>query len=509
LFRVKLFAAALLACSTALSYTRLVVLEGHEATGRFGEAVCGLDFNHDGLADVFVGEPGWNKVYCYFGSAPFDTIPDLVFKGTAGTKFGNCLTSIGDVNSDGIQDIAIGAPRDNAGGANAGRVYVYFGSTNPDATPDIILTGHERSGRFGTSISGGCDVNQDSGIDILVGASGEQHAYLFLGGTALDTIPDLTLHDGNGDYFGGAVALLGDVNRDTFADMLVGDYRHSGGGLHFGGCFLYLGSNPPDPGLDTLWNGEENYRQIGVTVAGPGDLNGDGFDDLCFGASYTSKVGIYFGAASISPEPDLLLSGQRFFGSWIAGSQDINGDCYSDLVIGADGDDCGNPSGPGYASLFLGGNPMSTTPDTVLAGENEGDMFGSCVCFCGDINNDRRIEFCIGAPGHDTQGPNAGRAYIFTSSYTGIENRPAKNPHLYLLSCTIVRQDRMPHIKYQIPSGHKARLILIDASGRTVLTRKIRSQSGTIILTELATGVYNLVLQTGNTTTRTKFVLVK
>jgi hypothetical protein len=437
--RLRVLAGVLLAGTLVSGYTLVAEISGREVFGRFGDAVCGLDFNHDGRSDIVVGEPGWNNVYIFLGGAPFDTAPDLVFRGTAGTYFGSCLAPIGDLNGDGIDDLAIGAPRDNTGGAAAGRVFIHFGSSNPDTIADMTLTGHVAAGRFGQAIDGGFDVNGDSGTDLLVGAPGDQHAYLFLGGDRLDTLPDLTLRAGNGDYFGGAVALFGGEPLDTLADILVGDYRHSGSILHGGGVFLYRGADPPDPGLDQVWEGDEQNRQLGVTLCGPGDLNGDSRADLAFGGSYTATVDLHWGDTAVSGPPDLRLTGQRRFGSWIAGRADANADGFADLLVGADGDDLGVPTGPGYAYLFLGGDSMSATPDTVLAGEADEDMFGSCLAFCGDVNDDDRVEFAVGAPGHDSRGSNAGRVYVYSSDWTGIAAPPEPTPSTVLRATPVFR----------------------------------------------------------------------
>jgi hypothetical protein len=503
-----------LVCSINLGFSQIAVLDGHEASGKFGYAVTGqIDFNDDGLNDVVVGEPGWNKVYLYFGNIPFDTTPDLIFKGIPGTQFGNCLASIGDINGDSIDDLAIGAPRDNSGGTNAGRVYIYFGSVDPDTTADFILTGHVSSGRFGTSISGGYDVNRDTGMDILVGAPGDCKAFLFLGGTVLDTIPDLTLRDGNGDYYGLAVALLGDVNGDTFSDILVGDYRHSGSILHGGGCFLYFGGNPPDPNVDLTWEGDEQNRQLGISVAALGDLNGDGLNDIGLGASMTDKVHIHFGNQNIGQPPDIVLQGHDWFGCWIAGQGNINDDEYDDLIVGADGDDYGTPYGPGYAFLFLGGNPMSTTPDTILSGETEGDMFGSCVTFCGDINNDQYSEFCIGAPGHDTRGLNAGRAYIFSSSYTGVDEsqKPdiAKCSNLRFTHGNVFRANQSQSFEYKLLQNDEAQIIVVNPIGQIMLHRKIHNQFSTIPLPVFPAGVYNLIIKDQKEIVSKRFIVIE
>ncbi|UCG43274.1 MAG: FG-GAP repeat protein, partial [candidate division WOR-3 bacterium] len=448
--RLRVLAGVLLAGTLVSGYTLLATLSGREVFGRFGDAVCGLDFNNDGHSDVFVAEPGWNRVWCFFGSPGFDTTPDLLFRGSAGTRFGYCLAATGDINADGIADLAIGAPRDNSGGPGAGRVYVHFGSGTPDTVPDLIITGHSQGGRLGASVAGSFDVNADSWTDLVVGAPGEQYAYVFLGGPLLDTIPDLNLWDGNGDYYGGAVCLLGDVTDDSIGDILVGDYRHSGPILHGGGCFLYHGSDPPDPQLDQLWEGNEQNRQLGVTVCAPGDINGDSINDLAFGGSYTATVDLHWGGSTIDTGPDVRLRGNQRFGSWIHGGYDVNDDGFSDLLVGADGDEYGVPNGPGYAYLFLGGDPMSTSPDTVLVGDDTGDMFGSCLAFLGDINDDRSIEFIVGAPGHNSPGQNAGRAYIWSTPWTAVKDKDkvartkAKPRVQTIISDRILRLPSMP-----------------------------------------------------------------
>ncbi|MEO0115057.1 MAG: FG-GAP-like repeat-containing protein [candidate division WOR-3 bacterium] len=479
---------------------QIAILDGHETGGKFGYAVASrIDFNADGLADVVVGEPGWNKVYLYFGNTSFDTTPDLIFVGTPGTQFGSCLAVLGDINGDGIDDLAIGAPRDNSGGSNAGRVYVYFGSEDPDTTADFILTGHINSGRFGTNIGGGFDINRDEGMDILIGAPADCKAYLFLGGTGLDTIPDLILHDGNGDYYGQAVALLGDVNGDTFGEMLVGDYRHTGSILHDGGCFLYFGGNPPDPNVDIIWEGDEQNRQLGISVAALGDLNGDGLNDIGLGASMTNKVHIHFGSNNIGQPPDIVLQGHDWFGCWIAGQGNINGDEYDDLIVGADGDEYGIPYGPGYAFLFLGGNPMSPIPDTILVGETEGDMFGSCASFCGDINNDQHIEFCIGAPGNDARGLNAGRVYIYSSFNTNLNESGksdiTKSSNFRLRQGNAIRAKQSLPFEYELPQSDKAQILVLNAIGQIVFQQEIHSSVGTITVPVLPAGVYNLIIR--------------
>jgi hypothetical protein len=125
--------------------------------GFFGEAVNDFfginvasagDVNGDGYPDILIGAyhnsaAGTNagRAYVYFGGPGVDSAPDLIMTGeAAGDTFGQEVAA-GDFNHDGYSDIVIGALRNDAGGADAGRVYIYFGGSNMDATADLVITG--------------------------------------------------------------------------------------------------------------------------------------------------------------------------------------------------------------------------------------------------------------------------------------------------------------------------------------------------------------------------------
>ena len=154
------------------------------------------------------------------------------------------------------------------------------------------------------------------------------------------------------------------------------------------------------------WSGEEAGEQFGVAVAMGGDANGDGWADLAVGASANDeagqsagKVSIYFGRASPNATPDVVLHGepQSFFGSAVAWVGDVNGDGFDDLLVGAFRDSEAGADA-GKAALFLGGDPMATTPALVLQGPGPGAYFGRAVAAAGDLDGDGYADFAIGAP---------------------------------------------------------------------------------------------------------------
>ena len=167
------------------------------------------DVNGDGWSDVLVGAP-YNdatgatagRAYVFLGGAAPDATVDLTLSGAAaGDLFGFSVAEAGDVNADGFAEFVVAAPDLDAGGANSGRAYVFFGAAAPDATADWILTGAAAT-RLGTSVDGAGDVNGDGFADLVVGAEGTGlgRVDVFLGAAAPDPAPDATAYgrwDGN------------------------------------------------------------------------------------------------------------------------------------------------------------------------------------------------------------------------------------------------------------------------------------------------------------------------
>ncbi|XP_074989855.1 integrin alpha-7 isoform X3 [Calonectris borealis] len=161
------------------SANRLVpeaVLPGQQLTSAFGYAVAVLDLNSDGWMDLVVGAPHFferkeeigGAAYVYINPAGrWDSATPLRLNGTRGSMFGIALSTAGDLNQDGFEDLAVGAPFDGAG-----KVYIYHGSNlGIVAKPAQVLDG-EGVGvtAFGYSLSGGLDVDGNLYPDLLVGS---------------------------------------------------------------------------------------------------------------------------------------------------------------------------------------------------------------------------------------------------------------------------------------------------------------------------------------------------
>lgn len=170
-------------------------LEGNPTvtfTGRFDYDWFGVsvssagDFNNDGYADVIVGAPGYDngmdtnvgRAAIYYGNDFYwmDAYADRVLDGEdTGDQFGASVSNAGDVDNDGYDDVVVGAPFNDAGGSNAGRAYIYYGTTGviTYAREDVYMTGRFVSSageQLGFSVAGGGDVNNDNYDDVVTGA---------------------------------------------------------------------------------------------------------------------------------------------------------------------------------------------------------------------------------------------------------------------------------------------------------------------------------------------------
>jgi hypothetical protein len=403
------------------------------------------DFNGDGFADVVVGTIFVNRVYVYLGSpgglagAPAATLtgPDGALD-TFGT-FGGSVASAGDVNGDGYADLVVGA---SGVMSNTGRAYVYLGSAGGLAvTPATTLAGRDGElSQFGASVASAGDVNGDGYADLVIGApnvmSNAGRTYVYLGnanGSAATPATVLIAPDGSLSRFGDSVGSAGDVNGDGYADIAVG----AAGITNRERAYVYLGSmsGPSVTSPTTLTTPDGFGVSFGCSVANAGDVDGDGYTDLVVGArsvmTGTGRAYVYRGSASgLVTTPATTLTGlesRGAFSSSVATAGDVNGDGYADLGVGAPS----AMSDTGRAYLYLGGSGgLRTTPATTLtAPDGANSEFGRSLAGAGDVNGDGYADFVVGAPGVMTA---TGRAYLYPGSSSALATTAAttlSGPH--------------------------------------------------------------------------------
>ncbi|MBI5487931.1 MAG: VCBS repeat-containing protein [Deltaproteobacteria bacterium] len=316
-----------------------------------------------------------------------------------------------DVNGDGFADILVGAEGSHPDPENLDRAYLYLGGpggvpTDPSFSLESPVS--QPDDYFGHSVASAGDVNADRYADIVVGAywqaartEKEGHAFIYHGrATGLSMVPAASLDNPahcRWGQFGQSVATAGDVNGDGYADVLIGANGQDGGADDEGGAFVYLGSasgiaSRPSMSLDNPDNDEEG--DFGVSVAGAGDVDADGYADIIVGAMNQSNDSpsegnafVYRGGpAGVPTSPSSRIdnpTNQRYahFGVSVAGVGDLNGDGYSDVAVGAFYQDSGTEC-EGNAFVYHGGpSGIPVTPSTTLdnpAGEEDG-QFGRSV----------------------------------------------------------------------------------------------------------------------------------
>jgi len=217
----------------------------------------------------------------------------------AGAHFGTSVSIAGNVDNDDYSDIIVGAPSYDAGGINDGRAFMYLGSADgPSDNPDWTADGETHSDNFGHSVSTAGDVDGDGYDDVIVGAPYAHNglelfegvAYVFRGcPDGLEDDHDWTA-EGNqtNATFGWSVSTAGDVDDDDYADVIVGAYLHDTiGRIDAGMAYVYLGSAEglADVPVWTEAN-DVNDAWFGHSVSTAGDVNGDGYDDVLVGSPY-------------------------------------------------------------------------------------------------------------------------------------------------------------------------------------------------------------------------------
>jgi len=372
---------------------------------------------------------------------------DAVFAGEDTLNYaGASVSSAGDVDGDGFNDLLIGANGNDEGGTGAGAVYLVRGPVAGDldlASAHAKLIGGE-SANVGDSVSGAGDVDGDGLDDLLLGAPAVGDAgtaYLVLGPVTGDMSlggADATLvGEDSSDGAGYSVSGVGDVDGDGLDDLLIGASANDAGGSSAGAAYLVLGPVTGQVELgsaDAKLIGEAEEDWAGLAVAGAGDVDGDGHDDLLVGArnndtGWSDSGTAYLVLGPVTGELDLGSADARLTGEdsgdhagqSVSGAGDVNGDGYEDVLVGSMGNGEGGIEA-GAAYVVLGpvtGDLDLGSAQAKLMGESAADTAGSSLSGAGDIDGDGFDDLLVGASNVDTGGQNSGATYLLLGPVTG------------------------------------------------------------------------------------------
>lgn len=380
---------------------------------------------------------------------------------SGGDRFGVGVAGLGDVDGDGVDDLAVGARRGDDGGTNRGSVWVLFMNTDGTVRADQKIsqtqggfTGVLGNGdSFGNAVAGLGDLDGDGVPDLAAGAlysddAGNNRGAVWIlllntDGTVKasqkisQTQGGFTGQLDNGDHFGTGLALLGDFDGDGVADLAVGAEGDSeiAGDDHGAMWVLFLntdGTVKTSQKISNTQGGATGVRQAGDKFSKPGligDLDGDGVQDLAVGAFADDDGGTDRGAVwiffmnrdgTVKAHQKIsdtqggftgVLADNDVFGVFVQGPGDLDGDGVADLLVGASNDDGDGGAGieesdrGAFWLLYL--NRDGTVKGHEKVSQNSGGFadlltrhgnFGGSIAVLGDADGSGRLRLAVGAP---------------------------------------------------------------------------------------------------------------
>lgn len=402
-------------------------LDGEGAFDEFGHRCDALgDLNDDGAADFVVAafrhdgaQVDSGRVYVYSGA---DRTTLYVLEGVGNEQLGHDLEIMPDVDGDGKKELLLGAYRNDESGNSAGAAYMISGASGA-----VLAEWHGEHAEdwFGFRVAPVGDVDEDGVCDVAVGAKHDDDggadagkAYVFSGAT--HGLIYSWVGESGGDNFGERIETAGDVDRDGWPDILISALEYSSRGAQTGKVYLYSGRNGAR--MNT-YTGESGGGLLGDRIGTLGDVNGDGYDDFFMSApNYSSgglpqrgKLYVYKGAQGSSQRQSTLYtklgeSEYDHYGKTVYACGDANGNGTRDLMVGVQyANGGGNDAGRVHILNGMNGRVYCT-----IDGELAGDSFGYSANFGGDLNADGLPEVCFGAVSGDSGlGFERGKAYVF------------------------------------------------------------------------------------------------